>query len=180
MQRRTLAVLGVSAVLTMAACSAQSGKVDSTATGAAAGTLAPTTADIRSTIEMANQKAVTAMMAGDVAGSTANYADSAVVMMPMMPAMKGRAAITEGFKGMMTSTKINSANFTTLNVINSGDLAIETGSYMMGITEKGGKPMMDSGKYLTVWQRQTDGSWKIIRDINNPDAAPVADASMKK
>ena len=25
------------------------------------------------------------------------------------------------------------------------------------------------GKYLTVWKHQPDGSWKIIRDINNSD-----------
>src|SRR5207245_620651 len=28
---------------------------------------------------------------------------------------------------------------------------------------------VDNGKYLTVWGRQADGSWKIIRDINNSD-----------
>jgi ketosteroid isomerase-like protein len=32
--------------------------------------------------------------------------------------------------------------------------------------------MPDSGKYLTVWQKQADGGWKIIRDINNTDIAP--------
>jgi len=33
--------------------------------------------------------------------------------------------------------------------------------------------MEDKGKYLTVWQRQGDGSWKVVRDINNADTQPA-------
>lgn len=31
------------------------------------------------------------------------------------------------------------------------------------------KPIHDVGKDLTVWERQTDGTWKMVRDINNTD-----------
>jgi len=37
------------------------------------------------------------------------------------------------------------------------------------VTPKGGKLTHDKGKYLTVWKKQADGSWKIYRDINNSD-----------
>jgi ketosteroid isomerase-like protein len=50
-----------------------------------------------------------------------------------------------------------------------GDLAVETGAFSMTTTMKNGKPITEQGKYLTVWKRQTDGAWKIIRDINNAD-----------
>ena len=34
----------------------------------------------------------------------------------------------------------------------------------------------EAGKYLTVYAKQNDGSWKIVDDMTNPDApaAPVA------
>ena len=38
------------------------------------------------------------------------------------------------------------------------------------------KILRESGKYLTVYARQADGSCKIVDDINTPDApaSPVA------
>ena len=53
------------------------------------------------------------------------------------------------------------------DVILSGDIAVESGSNEMTMTPAGGKPMTDKGKYVTTWKRQTDGSWKIVRDIMN-------------
>lgn len=38
---------------------------------------------------------------------------------------------------------------------------------------KSKKIMQESGKYLTVYAKQADGSWKIVDDINNPDAPAV-------
>jgi hypothetical protein len=35
-----------------------------------------------------------------------------------------------------------------------------------------GEEMTTKGKYLTVWKQQADGSWKIVRDINNSDEPP--------
>jgi ketosteroid isomerase-like protein len=30
-----------------------------------------------------------------------------------------------------------------------------------------GSPMKDSGKYMTVWRKQADGSWKVVADMFN-------------
>jgi ketosteroid isomerase-like protein len=51
----------------------------------------------------------------------------------------------------------------------AGDLAIETGSFQMAMKPTAGPVMKDTGKYLTMWKHQADGSWKIIRDIDNSD-----------
>ena len=39
----------------------------------------------------------------------------------------------------------------------------------MTIQPKSGKPVQDRGKFLTVWKKQPDGSYKAIRDIFNSD-----------
>lgn len=47
-----------------------------------------------------------------------------------------------------------------------GDVGYTVGTYeasMSGATEK--------GKYVTVWKKQSDGTWKVVEDIFNADAA---------
>ena len=170
--RKSLLATCTAAAL-FAACSGPAGNPDTTTTGAAAGTLAePTVAEVRAAIEAGNQRAAAGMVAGDLAASITNYADDAVVMMPGMPMMTGRPAIEAGMKGMMDMMKVDAASFTTTDVMVSGDMAIETGTYDMTTTMKGAKPVSDKGKYMTLWKRQSDGSWKAIRDINNSDGPP--------
>ena len=32
-----------------------------------------------------------------------------------------------------------------------------------------GKTHIEQGSYLTTWQKQKDGSWKVVSDIGSPD-----------
>ncbi|MGA8763546.1 MAG: SgcJ/EcaC family oxidoreductase [Candidatus Sulfotelmatobacter sp.] len=53
----------------------------------------------------------------------------------------------------------------------SGDLVYTQGTYTMTMTNpKTKKPMTDTGKYLTVYTKQADGSWKAIADTFNSDS----------
>ncbi len=174
---RSSIIVGCTAVALLAACSAPGGTADSTATGMAAGTLAEANpAEVRTTIEAANQRAAAGMVAGDLTAALSSYSDDAVMMMPGMPMMTGRPAIEAGMKGMMDMMKVNAATFNTQDVMVGGDMAVETGTFEMTTTMKGAKPMTEKGKYMTLWKRQADGSWKAIRDINNTDGAPPAAA----
>jgi ketosteroid isomerase-like protein len=51
----------------------------------------------------------------------------------------------------------------------AGDLAIETGTFTFTQKPKGSAAITDKGKYMTVWKKQADGSWKLLRDIANSD-----------
>jgi ketosteroid isomerase-like protein len=130
----------------------------------------PDPAAVRSAIESTNAKAVAAILAGDVTTATAHYADDAVVMMPNAPKATGRADIAGVFAGLLAEMSVKAATFTTSEVLVEGNMAVETGVYNMTMQlKKGGAEIKDTGKYLTVWKKQPDGSWKIIRDINNSD-----------
>ena len=58
---------------------------------------------------------------------------------------------------------------TAVEVARSEDLAWEHGTYEFATTDKKGKTTTDKGKYLTVWKKQADGSWKVVADMDNPD-----------
>ncbi len=126
-------------------------------------------AAVQQYIEAANAKFLDAMKRGDTVGAMANYADDAVIMMPNEAAWRGRAGMSKGFSTFLSQMSLKEGGATTQDVMVSGDLAVETGTFEWTLQPKTGKEIKDKGKYLTVWKRQPDGSWKIVRDINNSD-----------
>jgi ketosteroid isomerase-like protein len=49
----------------------------------------------------------------------------------------------------------------------SGDLGYTYGTYEFSTKDKDGKPVVDRGKYTTIWKKQKDGSWKVALDMGN-------------
>lgn len=124
----------------------------------------------RAMIDAANARAAAAINANDVAAWAEAYADDAIVMQPDEPAWRGKADLVARATAMLQAVSLSNVKFTTQDVMASGDLAVETGAFSWTLTPKGGKPMDQAGKYVAVWKKQADGSWKIVRDINNSDA----------
>ena len=61
------------------------------------------------------------------------------------------------------------ATLHTADLEEHGDTAIEVGSYTLDIQPEGGNLITDIGKYVVVFKRQADGSWKLATDIFNSD-----------
>jgi ketosteroid isomerase-like protein len=175
--RRTRLLSAVVPAVLLAACSpGRSTPAADTTAASAAGVAAPASADkdsVRREIEAANTRFIDAMNRGDTVGMYADYAGDAVLMMTGSPALRGRVAITQTLNQMMTQVTLKDPKFHIDDVLLGGDLAVETGSYEWTVVPKQGKPAPDKGKYVVVWQRQADGSLKIIRDISNSDGAPA-------
>jgi uncharacterized protein (TIGR02246 family) len=137
-----------------------------------AATAATDVGAVRHAIETTNARFADAAKRGDTAVVGAIYADDVVVMMPNEPAQRGRDAALKSFASAFTRAQLKEFNIKTDDVQVGGDLAVETGTYEMTMQAAPGREVKDKGKYVVVWKRQGDGSWKIVRDIFNTDIAP--------
>jgi uncharacterized protein (TIGR02246 family) len=96
------------------------------------------------------------------------YAPDAVLMPPNRPAVEGREQIQGFLQGLMDSglTEIKLETTTTA----SGEaLAYGRGRYTLSLAPPGGAPVRDVGKYVVVYRRQANGSWRAVADIFNSD-----------
>lgn len=130
------------------------------------------TAAVKAAIEAVNAKVVAAAEKGDSAAVVATYDADATVLPPAEPAWHGSAAIAKGWGGMFGAVTIKDFTLTSGDVVVGGDYAAETGTYKMTLVPKKGAAMEDHGKYVVVWKKQADGSWKLYRDIWNTDVTP--------
>ena len=65
-------------------------------------------------------------------------------------------------------------------VAKSGEVGYTHGTYTMTMSDPNTKkPLREKGKYVTIYARQPDGNWKMIEDINNPDAPAIPVALAK-
>jgi ketosteroid isomerase-like protein len=104
----------------------------------------------------------------DPAQWASNYADDATFMMPNEPILHGAGNVKSAMGAVMQDQNF-ALTFQGDKVEVSGDLAYTQGTYSMTTTDQKGNPATDKGKYLTVWKKQADGSWKVIEDMSNSD-----------
>ena len=130
---------------------------------------ANSTATVKAAIDSSLAVFVNGMMKGDSMAMTSVYAADAMVLAPGAKMVRGQDEIRHFNASLFSAFSIPSAKITNTDVTVSGDYAFETGTYAMTMQPKKGKAMADSGKYLAVWQKQADGSWKMIRDTWNSD-----------
>ncbi len=53
----------------------------------------------------------------------------------------------------------------------SGDMGYTWGHYSGHARDAAGAPIVTTGRYMTIWKRQTDGTWKVILDSSNDGPA---------
>ncbi len=98
----------------------------------------------------------------------AYYAPDAIVLPPNAPIVTGHEAISAFFKSLPPVAAIRTVVEQT-QVEGWDDTAWVQGSYTMAVTLQDGTPINDTGKYIEIWRKQGDGSWRVIRDISNSD-----------
>jgi len=112
------------------------------------------------------------MNAGDLDRWISLWADDAIQMAPDAPAVIGKEQIRAKYASIFPLFIFN-MNIANEEVKMSGDLACSHGNYTVSMTPKaGGETIVIDGKYLSIEERQADGSWKIIRSCFNDNAPP--------
>jgi ketosteroid isomerase-like protein len=129
--------------------------------------------------EMNNQM-IEDILSGNEEAAISMYADDAISLPSYEPMLVGKQAIMESHKkGQEAGVKMNDMTLTTMDVWSSGDMAYEIGTYTIDISIPQMGNMTDRGKYLTVWEKQSDGSWKVKADTWNTDVNPWEEMGMQ-
>ena len=101
----------------------------------------------------------------DIDAFVSYYADDAQLLMPNAPLFTGKPAIKEALKPMMADPNFSITFMSTrVEVSKSGDLGYTQGPYKMTFSDQRGNKFEDEGKYLTVFHKLADGSWKAVED----------------
>ena len=129
-------------------------------------------ADITAIEEMLNQYGV-ACNTGDFDLWISLWADDGIQMPPGATARIGKAQILEAMKPLFDQMTLDIAITSIEETKVYGDLGLTHCNYTLAVTPKaGGETIiaMPDGKALTLYERQTDGSWKIVYDCFNSNA----------
>lgn len=131
--------------------------------------------DYQLKIENLNKEMTKYMLEGNLEKSLSMYTADAISMPSNEPMREGIAAIRKSAEDMAKmDMKVTMFEPTTLKVIPDGKLITEIGTYKIKLTVPGmDQPVEDHGKYLTLWEKQTDGSLKVKVEIWNSDINPM-------
>ena len=102
--------------------------------------------------------------AKDVDKTVSFYSDDATVLPPNDATVTTKEGTRNLWKGFLDSIDSISWKVTRVEAAKSGDIAYSIGTYET--TSKSGN---DRGKYLEVWKKQADGSWKCAVDMFSSD-----------
>jgi len=136
-----------------------------------------TEADIAAIKEVLNQFAV-ACNTGDFDLWISLWADDGVQMPPDENSVIGKEQIREANKPGFDQITLDIAITSIEDVKVYGDLGLTHCNYTLAVTPKaGGETVIaePDGKALTLYERQSDGSWKIIYDCGNSNVQPTVD-----
>jgi ketosteroid isomerase-like protein len=132
------------------------------------------TAELMKKIQAMNDESAKKMVANDEAGMWANYSDDVISMPSYEPMLRGIEACKQSYKKMTEAgMKMTAFKSIVTDVIDAGNYVIDIGTYKISMSMPGmDMPWDDHGKYMTIWEKQDDGSLKIKVETWNTDVNP--------
>lgn len=131
---------------------------------------ADSAAEVRKWIDIGNEQWMDGFRRADAAPIALSFAEDAVNVSADGTCDRGREAIRARMaayllkSGPATETRVDVGQ-----VVVDGELAYEWGRADARFAGKPGGPARRTGRYLTCWKRQPDGSWKIFRNNSLPE-----------
>jgi ketosteroid isomerase-like protein len=129
----------------------------------------------RATAEMLKQLEAEFMKTAAEKGSLgymSYYADDSVEVPNGAPLIQGKAEIAKGMSFL--DDKNNRLIWTPVgaDISASADLGYTYGNFEFHTINKEGRPVVDYGKYTSIWKLQKDGTWKVVLDMGNTSPQP--------
>ena len=122
------------------------------------------TAKDKSAIEKAKRAWVAAFKSEDWDVLVDQYAEDAVLLAPDEQAITGREGI-RAYYG--TDEDTSNEVFETVSMGGDSNIVYVQGEFSFTIQAKGEEPVDAAGKYIEIWEKQSDGNWLITHDIFN-------------
>ena len=129
---------------------------------------------LKTKLEKLGTELAEAMVAGDYEKSLSFYAEDAISLPSYEPMLMGVEEIRKSAEGMTASgVKVTSFETHIKEIQTCGDMIIEIGLYKISMSVPGSpESMSDHGKYMTIWEKQSDKTLKIKIETWNTDVNP--------
>lgn len=124
------------------------------------------TIGIRQAIGAVNAKFGEAVRKGDSAAIGALYTENAKLLPPNGEMIQGRDGIQAFWSGGI-KMGIKDAILTTVEIVGTGNLVSEVGTYDLAIQPEGQGVIKDAGKYVVIWKKTAKEGWRLLVDIWN-------------
>ncbi|HEX7082280.1 MAG TPA: DUF4440 domain-containing protein [Gammaproteobacteria bacterium] len=140
------------------------------ACGGNGGSSPPSDADLAAIADF-NARYLAAINAGDSAALSALTTEDHIMLPPNRPPIVGKAANDAANARLFEQFDIDET-WRPAETEVAGDWAYQRGTFTVVATPKAGGPSRTTtGNFLRIYRRQSDGSWRMIRDMFNTDGA---------
>lgn len=117
-----------------------------------------------------------AFKAGDAVGAASYMTSGGMLVPPNEPSVTGVSAVEAWARNALGMMTVNDVQSLTDSVLVAGDWAVSRGAWILTITG-GGATVTDTSRYVVIWERQADGSWKAAYDLWNVASSVPASGS---
>jgi ketosteroid isomerase-like protein len=132
-------------------------------------------AELKSKVDKMNMSFEKATLEGNHDFLLSLYTRDAISLPSYEPMHEGIDAIRKASEmSLQMGWKPSVFELKSHKIFASGNLITDVGNYKLAFTMKGiDSPVEDHGKYITIYERQADGSLKIKLDMWNTDVSPM-------
>jgi ketosteroid isomerase-like protein len=115
-----------------------------------------------------------AVLEADVNAEMELYTEDTVWMPPYEPAIEGKQACQQSSQQWSEKIETKEIQYPFIEIEIHGNWAYVRGTYFVQFIPKGGdEKSEDQGKFINLFRRQSDGSWKCTHSIHNSDNPPI-------
>jgi ketosteroid isomerase-like protein len=102
------------------------------------------------------------------------FADDAVTLSNGQAPVHGREAIAKEATWLPKDYQLTWTP-TEATLSPTGDMGYTWGHYEGHSRDANGNPIVTTGRYMTIWRKESDGSWKVVLDASNEEPAGSGD-----